>query len=250
VEHAALVEQIRIQSEAFRAAAVKAGPEARVPTCPEWTVQQLVTHLARVYAFAIASAQTPPDADRPSRPNAPEGWDELLTWWAEQRDALTDLLERTDPDAPAWVFAVEGPRVVGFWARRQAHETAIHRLDAEHALAGSAAPSAVPTLVFGPEFAADGIDEFLTLQRSVGHRRGWSDKSGRLLFHAADAGRAWQVRLRPGEPIEVGRAEGSGTHEDTTVAGTADAVYRAVWGRPSSAITSGRAELLDAIAPP
>ncbi|GDY29495.1 maleylpyruvate isomerase family mycothiol-dependent enzyme [Gandjariella thermophila] len=250
MEYAVFVEQIRVQSEALRAAAVKVGPDARVPTCPEWTVKDLVAHIARVHVLAAAGVRTAPDAERPSPAPGPEDWDELLAWWADRERELTDLLDATDPDAPAWVFATTVPRVAGFWARRQAHETAIHRLDAEHALAGSAAPSAVPTLVFTPEFAADGIDEFLVMQRVMGERRGWSQHDGRLLIHAADAGRAWHVVLRPGQPIEVGPAVGSGTQEDATIAGTADAVYRALWGRPSSAIVTGRKELLDAIAAP
>jgi uncharacterized protein (TIGR03083 family) len=250
VEYAALVEQIRVQSEALRAAAVKAGPEARVHTCPEWTVQDLVSHLARVQAWAANGVRTAPDAERPTRPEAPKGWDDLLAWWGERERELTELLDRTDPEAPAWVFPHTVSPLAGFWARRQAHETAIHRLDAEHALAGSPTPAAVSTLVFTPDFAADGIDEFLVMQRFIGERRGWSTQGGRLLIHAADAGRTWQLTLRTGEPFEVGTAVGSGVRDDTTVAGTADAVYRVLWGRPSSAIVTGRTELLKAIAAP
>jgi hypothetical protein len=250
VEHAALVEQIRVQAEALRAAAMRAGPEAPVPTCPKWTVYDLVSHIARVHAWSVAALRTAPEAERPTFPQAPEGWDEVLDWGAARQRELTGLLEASGPHAPAWVFNSRAAPVAGFWSRRQAHETAIHRLDAEHAVAGGAASSAVPTLVFSPEFAADGIAEFLDLQRSRGEWRGWSQQEGRLLIHAADAGRTWQVSLHPGAPFDVGPAVGSGIQEDTTVAGTADAVYRALWRRPSSAIVTGRTELLDAIPAP
>ncbi len=117
-----------------------------------------------------------------------------------------------------------------------------HRLDAEHAAA--AAPhqqaSTVPTLVFDPEFAADGIDELLSLQPVLSkHWESWTD-TGRVLVHAADAGRLWVVRLRPGQPPEVGETRDAVGEVDATVAGTADAVYRALWKRPSTALVSGQ----------
>jgi hypothetical protein len=204
-------------------------------------VHRLIDHLGKVYAstadtLAAGAAQGPPERRTP-----PEGWHELLAWWDEQLAVLLRRLTEASPDDPAWVFPGVATPTVGFWSRRQAHETAIHRLDAEHALVASTAPTAVPTLVFDSEFAADGIDELLTLLP----RRDWSEStaSGTVLCHAADAGRAWTVRLRAGEPPHAGPVEGAGIDSDAIVAGTADALYRAVWGRPNTAIVSGDATL-------
>lgn len=242
MEHAELVEQVKIQSAALRAAALAAGPEAHVSTCPKWTVHDLVDHLAGVHAWAGLAGRTAPDGERPARVKAPEGWDDLLAWWDDRLGELLDLLSKP-ADTPAWSFL--GPDTIRFWSRRQAHETAIHRLDAEHALHGPE----VPSLLFNQDLAADGIDEYLTVALVRAAQLSPVERAGRVLFHAADAGRTWELRLTPGGVPQAGPVTDSGTAEDATVAGTADAVYRAVWRRPSGAIISGDVELMHALPP-
>jgi uncharacterized protein (TIGR03083 family) len=248
VDYARFVDQLTEQAAAMRAAAVAAGPDAVVPTCPEWTVQDLVRHMAKVHNWAGRSLVAPPDGDRPSPDLPPTDWEGLLSWWDKELAEFVDLLRSREPSAPAWIFA-PGPREAAFWARRQAHETAIHRLDAEHAAAGSGRADAVPALVFDPEFAADGIEEVL----HVGIARVWArDKPaarGTVLLHAADAGRAWLLHLRDGE-VEIGPADHPAIDADASIVGTADAVYRAVWGRPSHAVTGGDRTLIEALRSP
>ncbi|MGH3991485.1 MAG: hypothetical protein ACRDSN_03365, partial [Pseudonocardiaceae bacterium] len=71
-----------------------------------------------------------------------------------------------------------------------------------------------------------------------------SELAGTVLYHAADAGRAWAVRLVPGQlPQTVPEAV---TEPGASVVGLADAVYRAAWGRPSGALISGDSALVDA----
>jgi uncharacterized protein (TIGR03083 family) len=248
VDFASYLDQVELQSSALRAAAVAAGPAAPVPTCPEWSVNDLVRHLAKVHNWAGQSLRTPPDGERPGRADAPRDWDALLPWWDEQVATLLELLKTNGPAAPAWVFHPAVESTAAFWARRQAHETAIHRLDAEHANAGSSLPSAVPSLVFEPDFAADGIDELLVLMtpRVLGRDR--PAVEGTVLFHAADAGRAWVVRLAPGEVPVVEPAQEIET--DAAVVGTADAVYRAAWRRPSTAIVNGDRALVEVLRTP
>jgi hypothetical protein len=119
----------------------------------------------------------------------------------------------------------------------------MHRLDAEHARSGAD----VPPLLFTPEFAADGVDEFLTRMTVIASRRKPVERAGVLVLHAADAGRTWEVRLTPGEAPAAGPVTGSGTDGDAFVAGTADSLFRAVWGRPSGAVVTGDTALLDAL---
>ncbi|MGI8308755.1 maleylpyruvate isomerase family mycothiol-dependent enzyme [Saccharopolyspora hattusasensis] len=227
------------QAAAFRSAVMQAGPDAEVSTCPGWDVRKLVRHLARVYAMARLSLALGPDSDRPQPPRPPAEFDDALAWWEDQLAALRHELSISDPDRPVRAFFPGG--TARTWARRMAHETAIHRLDAEHALA-RLGPDHVHELIFDPELAADGIDELLTVLLQV---PSWAEREskGRVLYHAPDAGRAWLVEYRPGLPPLAGAPTDAALEVDATVAGTADAVYRRAWGRPSTALVTGDAAL-------
>ncbi|MFL6140833.1 MAG: maleylpyruvate isomerase N-terminal domain-containing protein [Labedaea sp.] len=249
MDYSRWVDELSVQAGAMRAAVVGAGPDAPAPTCPDWTVRDLVRHLAKVHQWAGRSLVTHPDGPAPAPDEPPAAWEELLAWWDAQRDILVERLRERGPDDPAWTFP-PAPGAAGFWARRQAHETAIHRLDAEHAATGSALADAVPTLVFDPELAADGIDEALTLMVPLRASRQPITVGGTVLFHAADAGRAWLLRLRPGELPEVGPVGHPAIDADASVVGTADAVYRAMWRRPSHAVRGGDPVLIDALRVP
>lgn len=248
MDFASYLQQVERQAGALRAAAVAAGPDATVPTCPEWTVRALVRHIARVHDWSLQALRADPAGERPERARPPQDWADLLAWWDHRVATLLDTLESGGPDAPAWVFGPGTASTAAFWARRQAHETAVHRLDAEHAGAGSADPSAVDSLLFEPEFAADGIDEVLVTM--VPHRltRERPEVEGTVLFHAADAGRTWTVRLEPGRVPQVG--ESAAIESNASVVGTADAVYRATWHRPSTAVTTGDRTLVDSLRTP
>ncbi|SDN16932.1 maleylpyruvate isomerase family mycothiol-dependent enzyme [Allokutzneria albata] len=237
MEHADFVKHVREQAAALREAAVAAGPEAKVPSCPGWTVLDLVRHIANVHSrvaeILVAQDITAP----PEFPHAPKQWDESLEWWDARLATLVDRFAELDQDKPTWTFTA-GLGTVRGWARRQAHETAIHRVDADLALGVDS------RLIFDPGFAADGIDERLTL---LPGDFGRTTASGTILFHAADAGRAWTMTLRPGRTPDVTPALDAAIHTDAVVAGTADAVYRAVWNRPSTAVITGAHELVEAL---
>jgi uncharacterized protein (TIGR03083 family) len=238
------VAQIETQASLMRSAAVKAGPDAAVPSCPEWTVLDLVRHQAAVHSWAGRAVVTAPEAGLPEWPTPPQDFDEALTWWDGAVSTLVANLRETPQDRPAWTF--DGTNRAGWWARRQAHETAIHRLDAELATGHD-----VPTLLFDSEFAADGIDEFLTVMVPRQLQKGRAiEVTGRLLVHAADAGRTWEVLLTAGAPVVVSAVHDSAVDADVTLAGTADAIYRRLWGRPSHAIVTGDESLLAAVPRP
>lgn len=238
MEYDAYLEQVREQAAALRAAAVHAGPDAPVPTCPGWTVHRLVSHIARVHDRVVLSLDADPAGDAPKQERAPEDWDALLAHWDERAATMLAELTRRGPGSPAWAFA--GNTGTTFWARRQAHETAVHRLDAEHAAHGAD----VPHLVFDPAFAADGIDEVLTVLVA----RYPTEVSGTVLVHAADAGRAWLVTMAAGEPTQIAPARE--IEADASIVGTADAVYRALWGRPSTAVVGGDPAIVAALRTP
>jgi uncharacterized protein (TIGR03083 family) len=131
-------------------------PELRIPTCPDWSLRQLTTHVGRAHRWAAEIARTRsekfiefrdvPDGKLPADPAEAGRW---LTTGAMY---LIDTL-REAGDARVWTF--EGLAPAGFWARRMAHETSVHCADA--ALAAGDPVDMVP------ELAADAVDEWLTM---------------------------------------------------------------------------------------
>jgi uncharacterized protein (TIGR03083 family) len=127
-------------------AAERAGLEAAVPTCPGWRVKDLLRHLGHVHRWAGAhvtqaarAAAGGPAEEEILR--AGPGDAALLGWFREGHAGLADALRSADPGLSCWTF-LDAPSPLAFWARRQAHETAIHRADAQSA-AGCAAPTPV-----------------------------------------------------------------------------------------------------------
>ncbi|NEW47704.1 maleylpyruvate isomerase family protein [Nocardia cyriacigeorgica] len=244
------IEQLTAHAAAFRFDVTACGPDPTVPTCPGWTVRQLVRHLARVYQWVERALRSvPADLEPPHPDEPPAEWTPLLDYWDTRLDAMLTALTELGPDTPTWVFAGADTETARFWARRQAHETAIHRLDALYARLGSVDARAV-TRTFDTRFAADGIDEALRVVIPRQLRRRPPQRSGSVLVHAADTDLAWTVRISvDGEPLRVD-VGGPETPADASVSGSADQVYRALWQRPSRAVRRGDLMLTAALTPP
>jgi hypothetical protein len=208
-------------------------------------VLTLVRHIARVHNWAGYALTTAPDADDLVPDEPPVSWHRVLPWWDDQVTIMIHGLRSRGPDTPAWVFVAEDEPTATFWARRQAHETAIHRLDAEHAKAGS---TVVPAGIFPTELAIDGIDEVLRLWVPRHAAQHPPNLQGTVQFHTTDTGHSWHMRLEPCHPPRILTPNG-GT-ADATVTGTADAIYRATWHRPTTATISGNPQLVTALQTP
>jgi uncharacterized protein (TIGR03083 family) len=242
MEHANLLDAVSEHSGALLTRAERVPLEAPVPSCPEWAVRDLLGHAGSVWGWAANLVR---GGDRHDHPTPPDERAAVAGWARSMRRELLDTLAEVEPGRPCWVFRGSTPRAAGFWGRRMAHESAIHRLDAELAAGNDPEP------LFDREFAADGIDELLTnLLPAFARRRDPIIEQGTVLVHAPDAGAAWLVRLRPDEPLIVERVDGAATEAEAGVLGAADAVYRAVWGRPSIAVTRGDEQLLRQVAAP
>lgn len=166
-----------------------------VPSCPEWTVADLLGHLWSVQTWVreilrtreVASEREPSSDPRQAVADFVDGVPDYLT-----------AMRAINPDEPCWNFGPP-PRLAGFWIRRQAHEHAIHRVDLE-----TAAGADTPT--FDSPFAADGVDEILSMFYPRQVRLGRTEPAHdtvRLL--ATDTGDHWTVGS--GEPTAILRSD-------------------------------------------
>jgi uncharacterized protein (TIGR03083 family) len=218
----------------LRAAADAAGLDAPVPTCPGWTVADLVEHVAGVYlhkTLAMQLGDFPDERDWPTDFDALPLLDQLDRTYAD----LTGEFARRDPSSPAPTWYKPEP-TVAFWIRRMAQETVIHRLDAELAAqaATGRAVSPVPD-----DIAADGVDEVLVRFLGYGSTE-WPEEFAALQGPRLETaggddtvivktdGSAWTVRPRP-DHVEVQAGSGGDAH---AVVGAGPAPLLCwLWGR-------------------
>ena len=217
MDHADYVAAIRRDGEGFVRAAREAELTAQVPSCPAWTVADLVWHLAEVHDFWCTVARermTDPDQYRePPRPTD----DGLVDLASANYRALADVLEAGDPTTPVWTWADR--KDLGFIARRMAQETAVHRVDAELVIDR---PQPIDA-----ELASDGIDEFLEhFTDSI--VAGSIPVDGTVHLHCTDVAGEWLVRCSPDGALTFSREHAKG---DAAVRGTASDLLTVLWRR-------------------
>jgi len=207
---------------------------AKVPTCPDWTLADLMEHVSMVYLHKVETMRLG-TFPRPWPPEdlAPEAPADRFT---RAYAALTAEFARHTPETAVQTW-YEPDQTVGFWIRRMAHETVIHRVDGE--LAAGLTPAGIPD-----DLALDGIDELLQAFLAYQAER-WPEDFAEALAAStgqtvlvATGGRDWTVRLRPTE-ISVEPADPS-TPGDATVTGDPSGVLLWLWRRTDdSAVTFG-----------
>ena len=197
---------------------------APVPSCPGWDMGELVRHLGGVHrwatTFVVTGRTTPIREDQETQVG---GWpqdDQLKGWFEEGVRSLAAGLRAAPEDLVCWTF-LEAETPLKHWARRQAHETAIHRVDAELA-------AGADVHEFQPAFAADGVDEFLTAFINRPRRGPRSEVPRSLAFSCTDIDRVWTVDYDDTAAVTK-RAVDQGA--DANVGGTAADLYLWVWGR-------------------
>ena len=205
---------VRTEGDALLAAA-QDHLDALVPGCPGWTVADLLAHTGRVHRWAGAvvrdRATTRPERRPPAPPTS-----ELPDWYRVGLDELCQVLD-ADPAVEVWTWA--GPGTIGFWQRRMAQETAVHRWDAESAT-GDPRP-------IDATLAADGIDEMLDVFARVSVREGGFDDPASLHVHTTDVDGEWLLRVADGD-LDLRREHAKG---DLAVRGPASDVLLVLWGR-------------------
>jgi uncharacterized protein (TIGR03083 family) len=216
------LDQLAQNSERLADAAVAAGVDAPVPSCPGWTATDLLEHCmgGDTWARTIVEQGKAGSTDRVTRDEVEpslEG-DALVDAFRSGAQALVAALSSVTPDTPVWTFSSTN-RTASFWQRRRAQETAIHRYDAELA-AGT--PTPIDT-----DLAVDGIDEILTvfLPRLADNFGPMGD--GTVHLHCTDADGEWLFTRRDGE-ISVTAEHAKG---DVAARGTASDLLLFVWRR-------------------
>lgn len=209
-------------------AARRAGLAAPVPSCPGWRVADLLRHIRYIHRWAATHVRQAPDRVITGPPEAEllaEGPPDagLLDAYRAGHQALAETLRSADPALACATF-LPAPSPLAFWARRQAHETAIHRADAELAATGTVTP-------FEAGFAADGIGELVAGFAAREKLAGRPATTRTLQLHAADTGDQWHLTIGPGG-IQCRRGPGQA---DTVVSGPASGLYLLLWNRQGAA---------------
>jgi uncharacterized protein (TIGR03083 family) len=233
MEIAEHIDALRTEGTALATAAEEAGVDADVRGCPGWTVSDLLRHTGYVHRWAAANIAQGPDrvlGDEPEEQVLASGPNDagLVPWFRDGHAALAETLSAADPAGTYWVFLPNTTSPLAFWARRQAHETAIHRADAD--IAAGRAPA------YDMDFAADGIDEMITGFAARSKRLPESAFGRSLLVRAADADRAWRITW-PTEPRTRATCErvGSDASADCALTGSAVGLYLLLWNRTDAA---------------
>ena len=212
---------IRSEIDRFYATANDADPTLGVPTCPGWSIADLVWHLGAVHWFwteIIETRATSPDGVEANRPSRPAAYNDLLTWAQSQADRLLAVLASSDDDVVVWTWALEATdHTVGFIRRHQVQEVAIHRWDLQNA-ASTSAPDPIE-----PEVASDSIDEMLAVSLP------WSVRPekpilGTVHLHCTDTDGEWFVHTD-------GRVEPIHAKGDVAIRGAAADLLLALYKR-------------------
>ncbi|HVS68408.1 MAG TPA: maleylpyruvate isomerase family mycothiol-dependent enzyme, partial [Mycobacteriales bacterium] len=211
-----LVIAVRREGEGLVAAA-RSGADAPVTTCGDWTVADLARHVWQVYANVTLYVSTRASARPQNLPEPPDG--DPVELLADQLDHLVAALSDCSADTPIWTWASDEPQGAIFWARRMAHESAVHRFDAQNAH-GIRQP-------IDAEIAADGIDELIdVIIPRVYHRDDVSGPTGTVALRATD-GDTWLLELSPDGVRRSDLIESP----QVTASGTSSALLLALYSR-------------------
>ena len=217
------LEVITEAATALAAAARDVGPDAPVPVTPEWSMAKLVKHTGTTHRWALAIATTrefanPGDLEL----GVPDDSADFPDWFETGAALLTSTLGAIDPLADMWSWGVD--QHARFWSRRMAHETVIHRWDAQSAQGAQDAIRA--------DVAVDGINERL---ENLGPSMNFNPAGAAALsgtgetahLHATDTDGEWLLRFEP-DGVVVSREHAKG---DVAVRGPASDLLLYLNGR-------------------
>jgi uncharacterized protein (TIGR03083 family) len=219
-----------------------------VAYCPGWTGRDLALHLAGVYRWVSHMVREQLDAPPGKELRAelftdPDPTDEagVLQRLRDGADLVTSTLRAAPADARVWTVWPVEQTGRDFWIRRQLHETAVHRVDAQNT--GRTETDALSGKELDPVVATDGVDEMM-LGFAFRYAKLRLDRPATLAVEATDSGHAWWAQLGPDAPV-FGRGTPP-TPADTTVRGAAGELLVLLWNRrgPDGLDVTGDHDLL------
>ncbi|MEU9044717.1 MULTISPECIES: maleylpyruvate isomerase family mycothiol-dependent enzyme [unclassified Kitasatospora] len=218
---------VSAETARFVAAVRHADPSLPVPSCPGWTLADLVRHAGSVqrwFTVLLRQRIQEPPRSRDVDLQLPERAEDYPAWLAEAAEQAAQAFAETDLDAPMWAWGAD--QHARFWVRRMLFETLVHRVDAELAL------GLTPDI--DPALAADGVAEFLT---NLPFAAIFAPKTAELRaddrtirFARTDGEGDWLVRLRPDGFALAPEAADPAT-ADATVRATAADLLLMLYGR-------------------
>ncbi len=205
-------------------------PTTPVPSCPGWPASELRDHIAGVLVFWNRQLEvadpTAQDADFP-----PEVRNRYKLALPELAAEIDKRLREVGPDAPCWNWS-GAPNVSSWVARRMANEVAMHRVDMQLA----ANPGNVSEM--DSDLALDGIDELVeTFAKATPE----ADLTGAAVLGLNLPEQTLTFAVSQDHGV---RATDAPAHAALT--GTPHQMLLALWGRPSSAESTGDPEVLNA----
>lgn len=217
MEFRGYLDHIRADGDLIAATAPR-GLDRPVPICSPWDVREVVAHLATVYDHKVMAMRL---GRRPEAgewvTDEPFGKD-TVEWFADEHAKLLAELAAHAPSDHAWSWW-DADQTVGFWYRRMALETVVHRIDVE---AQFGPPSAIDA-----QLAVDGIDEALMIMLAGDDDAAAAvPGSGTVEVLTNDA--AWSVRLEDARTVV---SPGRRTSPDAVLTGDPADVFLYLWGR-------------------
>ena len=191
--------ELEAETERLAAAVSDADLTSPVPTCPEWTLGQLVGHVGYGHRWAAGMIERRAGEPEPIvREEVPDQAGPRGAWLMAGARRLAAAVRECGPDTAVWTWRAE--KTAGFWLRKLVHDGLVHRLDAELTF-GRDGPVAA-------DLAADGVADLLMSVAALSPPDSPDPIFARLCgngqilhFHATDAGLGaageWLVRRTP-----------------------------------------------------
>lgn len=200
---------------------------ADVPSCPGWSTNDLAKHMAHVYlhqAFVVETGSQAENKEHLAPYPRTENFMEFMSWGFT---AITKALDVNRPERPTWSWH-HSDYSVDFWFRRMAHETVIHRIDAELAV------GAVSKI--DEDLALDGVDEVLDFLPLLGS---WPEAPNvdfgivSIVASTKNDSKAWDLHFTD-QAATVSAAAKPNPGARLVISGDAEAMDLYLWGRIDS----------------